>query len=121
MRLRPTALLIPAAVVSATAAITQASSPPVGPLPPGPKATIATDAGELVAVALPRRSGGRVWRIARAYDSSILHEVSEANVGSSVLLVFKTTGQGNATISLALTRGDRPKALEARTFKVRVR
>src|SRR5947209_17872215 len=44
-----------------------ASAPPVGALPAGPTAVIKTQAGELVAVSLPQRANGRVWRIARAF------------------------------------------------------
>jgi hypothetical protein len=110
-----------AAVVSATAVAARAAAPPVGPLPPGPTATVATSAGELVAVALPQRSGGRVWRIARSLNASVLHEVSEANVGATVVVVFKTTHRGDATISFGLTRGETRTALESRTYKVHVR
>jgi hypothetical protein len=110
-----------AAAAAATAVVAGASAPPVGPLPAGPAATVVTDAGELVGVALPRRSGGRAWRIARSFDSTVLHEVSEANVGSSVVLVFKTTRAGTVTLAFALTRGETAKAFESRTFKVRVR
>jgi len=62
-----------------------------------------------------------VWRIARAFDSTILYEVSEANVGSSVVLVFRARHAGHATLAFALTRGETAKALESRTFLVRVR
>ena len=110
-----------AAVAAATAVGAGASSTPVGPLPAGPTATLATQAGELVAVALPHRAGGRSWRIARAFDSGVLHQVSEADVGSNVVLVFKTTSPGRATLAFALTRGETAKAYEARIFKVRVR
>ena len=113
-------LIVPAAVVS-TAAGASATAPPVGPLPPGPKATIVTRAGELVAVALPHRSGGRVWRIARAFDGTVLREVSEADVGSNVVIVFKAGRTGSVTLAFALTRGETAKAFEARTFDVRVR
>jgi hypothetical protein len=121
MRARVAALFVLAAVASAAAAGARATAPPVGPLPAGPTATVATSTGELVAVALPHRSGGRVWRIARAFDSSILHEVSEADVGSNVVLVFKTTHAGNVSLRFALTRGETAKALESRTFRVHVR
>jgi hypothetical protein len=114
-------LLVSAAAAWATAAVAGAAAPPVGPLPPGPKATVVTTRGELVAVALPHRSGGRVWRVARAFDAAILHQVSEADVGSNVVLVFKTTHAGRVTLSFALTRGERTKALESRTFNVQVR
>jgi len=118
---RAAALVAVAALAGATAAATRASSPPIGPLPPGAHATVTTKAGELVAVALPRRSGGRVWRIARRFDGSVLREVSEADVGQSVVIVFKAVRPGALTLSYALTRGETTKALEARTFTVRIR
>jgi hypothetical protein len=102
-------------------ATARATAPPVGVLPAGPTATVATHAGELVAVALPSRPRGRVWRVARAFDSTVLHEVSEANVGSSVVLVFETVRAGSVTLRFALTRGETAKALESRTYKVQVR
>src|SRR5262249_7630884 len=110
-----------AAVVLSTAAAAVASGPPVGPLRAGPHSTVTTPTGEAFAIALPNRSGGRVWRIARPFDSTVLHEVSEGNVGAHVVLVFKTTRAGQTTLALALTRGETPKALEARTFNVVVR
>ena len=118
---RAAALVAVAALAGATAAATRASSPPIGPLPPGAHATVTTKAGELVAIALPHRSGGRVWRIARRFDGSVLREVSEADVGQSVVIVFKAVRPGALTLSYALTRGETTKALEARTFTVRIR
>jgi hypothetical protein len=82
---------------------------------------VSTTVGELVAVALPHRSGGRVWRVARAFDARLVTEVSEADVGPSVVLVFKAKHSGKVTLSFALTRGETTKALEARTFEVRIR
>ena len=99
-----------------------ADSTPVGPLPAGPRATIDVQHGELVALALPQRSAGRVWRVARPYDSNVLRQVSEADVGSSVVLVFRARNAGRTTIAMALTKGDASaKALESRRFLVRVR
>ena len=118
---RAAALVAVAALAGATAAATRASSPPIGPLPPGAHATVTTKAGELVAVALPHRSRGRVWRLARPFDGSVLREVSEADVGSNVVIVFKAVRPGALTLSYALTRGETTKALEARTFTVRIR
>jgi hypothetical protein len=119
---------MPSAVAAAAAALALAavsgagaSAPPVGALPPGPESTVVTQAGELVAVALPHRSGGRVWRIARALDAKILKQVSEADVGSNVVVVFKAVHAGSATIAFALTRGETAKAFESRSFKVQVR
>src|SRR5713101_6228826 len=57
-----------------------ATAPPVGQLPAGPSSSIVTARGELVAIALPHRSGGRVWRIAKAPNAAVLREVSEADV-----------------------------------------
>ena len=108
-------------LVSISAGVGLAESPPVGPLPAGPTSTINTQKGELIAFALPARSGGRVWRIARAFDSKVLQEVSEANVGKSVVLVFKATGKGTSTVSFGLTHGERAKAYESRHFAVHVR
>ena len=116
-----TALAAASVLAGAAAMSTSASSPPIGPLPPGAHATVTTKAGQLVAVALPHRSGGRVWRIARPFDGSVLREVSEADVGSNVVIVFKAVRPGALTLSYALTRGETTKALEARTFTVRIR
>jgi hypothetical protein len=117
-----TAAVIAAALVGASvAAGAHASAPPVGPLPAGPHTIVTTKVGELVAVALPHRSGGRAWRIARAFDSRLVTEVSEADVGSNVVLVFKTHRAGTVTLSFALTRGEAAKAYEAKTFEVHIR
>jgi hypothetical protein len=109
------------AVGTAFTSTGRADSTPVGPLPAGPTATIQTQKGQLVAFALPRRTGGRVWRVARAFDSGVLRQVSEANVGSSVVLVFRATGKGKTTVSFGLTRGERAKAYESRRFALTVR
>ena len=99
----------------------RATAPPVGPLPAGPTSTIQTKRGELVAFALPHRAGGRVWRIARNADARVVRQVSEADVGSQVVLVFKATGTGNTTIAFGLTRGERSKAYESRRYVLHVR
>ena len=107
------------ALTSATAA--NASAPPVGRLPAGPRSAIHTGTGELVAVALPHRNGGRVWRVARAFDPSVVQQVSEADVGRSVVLVFRAVGSGKTTLSFGLTRGERATAYESRRFSIQVR
>jgi hypothetical protein len=110
------------AAIGVSAAVALADSTPVGSLPVGPAATIDVQHGELVALALPRRSAGRVWRLARPFDANVLRQVSEANVGGSVVLVFRAKGAGLTTVSIALTKGDAStKALESRRFHVRVR
>ena len=109
--------LVTAAVLAAPAA---ASAPPVGPLPPGPTQHITTARGQLVAVALPHGSSGRVWRLARNLDSNVLREVSEADVGTNVVVVFRAVGRGHATIAYGLTRGETRKAYASRRFVVDV-
>lgn len=99
----------------------KAESPPVGHLPPGPTSTIQTQEGELLAFALPKRANGRVWRVARRYDSRVIRQVSEADVGSTVVLIFRARAPGSTTVTFGLTRGERPKAYESRRYIVRVR
>ena len=109
-----------AAVLSAPPA--RSDSTPVGALPPGPVTTTTTKPGLLVAVALPHASSasGLVWRIARRYDSRVVQQVSEADVGASVVLVFKVVGRGQTSIVFAQTRGDTSsKAVKSATHKIR--
>ncbi len=123
----PKKLQVAAPIATATAiacvfaAVAAADSTPVGPLPSGPVSTIRTQTGQLVAFALPHRSNGRVWRIARPVSPKVLVEVNEADVGANVVLVFKVTGTGETTVSFGLTRGETAKAYESRQFTVQVR
>jgi hypothetical protein len=110
-----------AAAALILAGVGVADSTPIGPLPGGPSSTIQTQKGQLIAVALPRRTNGRVWRVARSIDPLVLRQVSEATVGSSVVLVFRASGKGTASIAFGLTRGETAKAFESRRFTVRVR
>ena len=111
-----------AAALGGGAAVALADSTPVGRLPTGPASTIEVPRGELLALALPQRNAGRTWRIARPFDSKVLRQVSEADVGPSVVLVFRARSAGHTTVSIALTKGDASaKALEARRFVVHVR
>jgi len=117
-------IIAPVAAVAAFAATFvaagRADSPPVGALPSGPTSIIQTQKGQLVAFALPKRSAGRVWRIARRFDAAVVRQVSEADVGNSVVLVFRATGNGTTTVAFGLTRGETSKAFESRRFTVRV-
>ena len=100
-------LAIAAAVACASAAVAaQKDSTPVGPLPAGPTSAVATQRCELVAVALPHRTGGRVWRIARPFDTRVIRQVGEADVGTAVVLTFKATGKGSAVLRFGLTKGE---------------
>jgi hypothetical protein len=123
MKLR-TSLLMLVALVAVTLAATAAfASPnPVGPLPDGPVSTISTKHGQLIAVALPSAPprSGLVWRVARRYDPAVVREISEANIGRNVIVVFKVVGAGRTAIVFAQTRGDAsPKALASITHNVR--
>ena len=103
--------------------VAAADSTPVGPLPRGPVASVVTTRSALVAVALPRQSAasGLVWRSPRV-DPAVLVQVSEADAGSSVVVVFRARGRGDVRIAFALTKGDTgSKALRAIVTDVRVR
>jgi hypothetical protein len=99
-----------------------ADSTPVGSLPSGPRVSMTTKPGLLVAVALPRKpeSSGLAWRVARSYDTSVVRQVSEADVGRSVVVVYRVVGRGRTLLVFALTRGDAsPEAIAAVTYAIR--
>ena len=105
----------------ALAALAVAAAPPVGPLPAGPTQHITTQRGQLVAIALPQAANGRVWRLARAVNPQVVREVSEADVGTNVVVVFRAGGRGRVTVIYALTRGETAHAYAARRFDISVR
>jgi hypothetical protein len=74
-------------------------------------------------MALPRRSvrSGLVWGIARRVNARVVRQVSEADIGNSVVVVFKVAGSGRASIVFALTKGETPKAFAAATYNVHAR
>ena len=114
------AVLVTAAVLAITAPA-RADSTPVGPLPPGPVSTTMTSLSQLVAVALPHAGEqfGLVWRVARPYNARVVRQVSEADVGANVILVFKVIGRGKTSLVFALTRGDTStKAVKAVTHTI---
>src|ERR1041385_3332164 len=105
----------------AVSAAARGDSTPIGPLPRGPVSTISTSPNQLVAIALPHapKTSGLVWRLARRYDSSIVRQISEADVDASVVLVFKVISPGKTSLVFALTRGDTSsKAVKAATHKI---
>jgi hypothetical protein len=117
LRVTLTASLLAALVFTFSAL---ASAPPVGPLPKGPVTSISTSKGSLVSVALQSRTG-KSWRLARAVNAHVLVEVSEANVGNAVVIVYRAVGTGSVSVRYGLTRGEQSKAYAAATFNVRVR
>jgi hypothetical protein len=96
------------------------SASPVGPLPKGPTSTIRTNSGSLVAIALPHRAHGLVWRLARGVDSNVLREISEADVGKDVVVVYRAVGPGRVRLAYGLTRGETRHAYDALRFAVTV-
>jgi len=99
-----------------------ADSMPVGPLPTPAVTKVTTAKGSLVAVSLPARPAGTglVWRVARPLDTRLVRQVGEADVGPSVVLVFRVVGRGHALLDFALTRGDTsPKAVRAVRYDLR--
>jgi hypothetical protein len=113
------ASLIAVALVAAVTA--RADSTPVGHLPAGAVSTITTAPNQLIAVALPHaaKKSGLSWRLARRYDSTVVRQISEADVDASVVLVFKVVGRGKTSLVFGLTRGDTsPKAVRSATHKI---
>lgn len=115
--------LLTVAFLAVPAPRAEADSTPVGPLPGGPTTTVTTARGTLVAIALPRQkaSTGLVWRLARRVNGRVVHQVSEADVGAAVVVVFRTVGPGAAPIVFALTKGDASsRAVRAARYRVMV-
>jgi hypothetical protein len=94
----------------------------VGPLPARATATttIAATTGHAFAVMLPRpRITGRVWRVARAYDSKVVRELGERKLATgAVRVTFRAVGPGRTRIVFALTRGETAHAYAARILRV---
>jgi hypothetical protein len=51
----------------------------------------------------------------------VLVQVSEANVGNAVVVVYRAVGQGSVSVRYGLTRGDTRKAYASATFNVSVK
>jgi hypothetical protein len=118
--LRPVTLCAAALAAVVLVLPAEASAPPVGPLPKGPTTTIRTQAGSLVAIALPHRRGGLVWRLARGVSAKVLVQVSEADVGKDVVLVYRAKAAGKVTLAYGLTRGETRRAYASLRFAVTV-
>ena len=59
--------------------------------------------------------------IARPFDTRVIRQVGEADVGTAVVLTFKATGKGSAVLRFGLTKGETAKAFESRRVTVAVR
>jgi len=85
------------------------SATPIKAVPSGPVTATSTSTGQLTAVALPHPNGayrGYVWRLARTYDKRVVKEVSEADIGSNVVIVYRVVGRGHTSLVYGLTHGD---------------
>jgi hypothetical protein len=74
-----------------------------------------------VAVALPAQPPGRVWRLKGSLNTRVVREVSEADIGKDVVVVFRAVGRGTTTVSYGSTRGETAKAYAAKRFRITVR
>ena len=117
MKLAIALLLLPAAC-AAIVATAHATAPPVGPLPKGPTTTITTPTQGYVSVALNRGQSGLVWRVARPYNTQVVAQTTETNLGQLTVWVFRTLKPGTATLRFALTNGERAKAYQAATYRL---
>lgn len=118
-----TSIAVAASIAALAAPAALADSTPVGPLPPGATTNWTTSRGSYIAITVVRRrlSTGLVWRIARPVNPAVIQQVGEADVGPTVVLVFQAVGRGNATVALALTKGDASaKAVESSIHRIKV-
>ena len=74
----------------------------------------------MVAVALPGQPNGRVWRLKGSIDTRVVREVGEADVGSTVVIVFKAADAVRRRSPTAATRGETAKAYAAKRFRITV-
>jgi hypothetical protein len=117
--MRIVAVAAAALALAVGAAGAHASAPPVGPLPLPTVTSVKTARGQLVSLALPRRAG-YVWRIARPVPVRVVTQVGEGDVGTTVVLVFRAVGRGRASVLVAETRGETPRAVRAVRLDVTV-
>jgi hypothetical protein len=120
----PRIVLAFAALIScvAFATVASADSTPIGKIPAGPVSSVVTPRNGFVAIALPHQKSGLVWRLARNVDAKVLRQVSEADVGTNVVVIYKAVGAGNVKVVYAVTRGDASsKAVRSSTYNVRVK
>ena len=109
-----------ALAVAAVAFSAQASAPPVGPLPKGIVTKIQVQHGQLFAIVLARPAAGLTWRGARLSDATVARPLDEGELKGNIVFVYRAGHTGKTTVVYALTKGEGPKALQARMFEVTV-
>lgn len=112
------ALVIAVVLALAVGGSAQASAPPVGPLPKGPVTTIRVQHGLLFSIVVPRPGAGLTWRGARPSDATVARPLDEGELNKNIVFVYRAGHAGTTTVVYALTKGEGPKALQARYFKV---
>jgi hypothetical protein len=117
--LRLIAIATAAAAILVLAAPVEASAPPVGRLPKGPVTTVHTPKGTFVSIALPHLKG-LSWRLARPINNRVLVEAAEGDLGTTVVITYRTKAPGHTKVIYAATRGESTVARAARTYDVTV-
>jgi hypothetical protein len=115
--MRVLAVIVAALTIAAAAG---ATAPPVKHLPAGARSSITTTRGELVSIALPKKAG-LSWRLAKNTNTTVVREVSEADVDNSVVIVFKALKAGHANVVYAQTRGESTTAKSSKSYAITVR
>ena len=104
------------------AGTSDASAPPVGPLPPSPVTTITTVAQELVSFALPHGQSGLVWRTALDSNPAVAREFAEGDIpGNITVVVFLARKPGTTNVAFGLTSDEHPKAYRAARYRLIVK
>ena len=113
-------LVVVAAVAAATlVSSVHATAPPVGPLPKGPVTEIRVPHGLLFSLVVPRPArAGLVWRGARQVNVAVARPLREAEVNGDIVFVYRAGHAGRTTVVYALTKGETPKAYQARYFRI---
>jgi hypothetical protein len=117
--LRLIATVASAAAVLVLALPVEASAPPVGRLPKGPVTSVRTPKGTFVSVTLPHLKG-LSWRLARRFDSRVVAQVGEGDIGTTVVITYRAKAVGHTKMIYAATRGESTVARAARTLDVTV-
>ncbi len=98
-----------------------------------PQEPIVVDAGQTFALSLPGDpSGQRVWEMTQPPDASVAQLTTEKDVRrvyvnlsdkerNESFWIFRATGKGETTITMALVDKDSKAVVEERTFTVQVR
>ena len=108
-----------AATVLVLAVPVEASAPPVGRLPKGPVTTVRTPMGTFVSVTLPHLKG-LSWRLARRFDTRLVAQAGEGDIGATVVIIYRAKAVGRTRIVYAATRGESTIARAARTYDITV-